>query len=604
MTVKSISALAMCFVTIALGGCTRAWYAKWADQDAYGTIREGQAYVLGENVGFDRKNSQFSIEYAPVDCRAFLQKVESEIGEDRDIPAMTLENALAIAFKNSRAFQSRKETLYSSALSLATLSRGWETVLFDGDAGATAEAIRTGKGGPEGGTDSTNRYLSADGNASLSRRIIGGGLLTLGASMNYTTNFLGLSDTEVGSLVSGSFTQPLLRGAWRGLAFEGQHRRERNFFFDVFEFSRFRQTFAVSIMQDYYNVLRNRDQVENSKTTVSRLQKAYDMTRTLVQGGQIARVQEDQAEQDLLNAQIALEVTLLTYSNALDSFKITLGLPISTEMRLNYPKALVDLNKEGPKSFPLAEGNAVNITLSTDTTLMRARARARDTGKDVEIAADQFNPGLDLELGISAPGTAKTSPTRIQTHHHTRNAKLTLQYGLDQTSNRDVYRNALILRDSASRNLARAEDTATLNVRNSFRSLKQSKQSFSLQARSVAIARRRTTLVTLRRKEGQASARDVTEAERARTLALNGLTNSLINYTMTRLNFLARLGMLDVDNEGRLEERKAPFGFDRLQKRYAYLLPGQAGADARAKATIDAKPKRTAKAEENGKSNE
>ena len=597
MTVKSFSALVVCFVTVGLGGCTPAWYAGWADRDAYGTIKEGQAFVLGENF-------EFNIEYSPVDCRAFLENVESEIGRDEDVPVMTLANALRIAFKNSRAFQSRKESLYSSALLLASLSRGWETLLFDGNVGGTGEAIRTGKGGPEGGVDNTNRYISADAGASVTKRLVGGGLLTLGASMNYATNFVGLSETEIGSLVSGSFTQPLLRGAWRGLAFEGQHRRERDFLFDVFEFSRFRQTFAVSIMQDYYNVLRNRDQIENSRTTIERLQKAYAMTRTLVKGGQISRVQEDQAEQDLLNAQIALEVTLLTYSNALDSFKITLGLPISTDMRLDYPNALKALNKQGPKSLPFAEAKAVDIALSTDTTLMRARALARDTDKDVEVAADQFNPSLDLELGVSVPGTSRTGPTRLQTHHHTRNAKLTLDYGLDQTNNRNGYRNALISRDRASRGLARAEDAATLSVRGSFRSLKRSKQSFSLQAKSVAIAIRRTTLVALQRKEGQASARDVLDAERARTLALNGLTNSLINYTMTRLEFLAGLGMLDVDSEGQLIEREQPFGFERLQKRYAYLSPGQLLAEARARAAMDAESKKAAEAEDNGKTDE
>ena len=43
---------------------------------------------------------------------------------------------------------------------------------------------------------------------------------------------------------------------------------------------------------------------------------------------------------------------------------------------------------------------------------------------------------------------------------------------------------------------------------------------------------------------------------------------------MTRLDFLAGLGMLDVDIEGQLIERETPFGFDRLQARYAYLSPG------------------------------
>ena len=61
------------------------------------------------------------------------------------------------------------------------------------------------------------------------------------------------------------------------------------------------------------------------------------------------------------------------------------------------------------------------------------------------------------------------------------------------------------------------------------------------------------------------------EAEAALNSSLNGLTSSLVNYTITRLNFLASLGMLDVDVEGTLTERETPFGYDRLQERYPYL---------------------------------
>jgi outer membrane protein TolC len=549
-----------------VSGCTPSWYATWADRDAYGAISEGQASALGKGYKFD-------IAYNPVDCDRYLRKAKDET--DSDVDVLSLENALQVAFKNSRAFQTSKETLYSSALALANASRGWETVLPAGEVDATAEKIRTRKGAPEGGTDNTNRYINADGTYSLTRRLVGGGLLTLGATMNLVANVLGDSDTQLGSLVEGSFTQPLLRGAWRGLAFEDQHRLVRDFLIDVYEFDRFRQTFAVDIMQKYYAVLTLKDRLENSRTNVERLRTAYLVTQAMVKGGQLNRTQEDQAEQDLLTAQIALERAILAYSNALDNFKITLGLPISKELKLDYPGTLIRLNSKGPQPLPFAELAATSTSLVTDTALLQARATARDADKDVEIAADNFNPQLDLELKASAPGTEKARPARTQTKHHTRSVKLTLNYNLDQTANRDAYRNAVIARDQSGRSLAEAEDTATLNVRNSFRSLKQSGRSFNLQAKSVEIAKRRTALIAIQRKQGQATTRDVLEAEDALNTSLNGLTGSLVNYTITRLQFLASLGMLNVDSKGELTERKNPFGYDRLQKRYSYLKSGK-----------------------------
>jgi len=559
--------IATLIATIALiSGCNSSKYAEWADRDAYGTITEGQAAALG-------KAYQFDITYNPVDCNRYLKEAEDEIGSN--VQVLTIEDALKVAFKNSRSFQTRKETLYSSGLFLANVSRGWDKLLPIGSVSATGEATRTSGGGPEGGVDNTNRYISAEGNYSLTKRLVGGGLLTLGASMDYVTNFLGLSDTMAGSLVEATFTQPLLRGAWRGLAFEDQHRRERDFLIEVYEFDRFRQTFAVDIMQQYYQVLTLKDFLENSRTNVKRLNTAYLTTKAMVKGGQLRRTQEDQAEQDLLSSQINFEQTQLAYSQALDNFKIALGLPISKELKLDYPGALQRLNQKGPETLPFVELNATDTSFITDTTLLKARASARDAEKDVEIAADNFNPQLDLELAASAPGTEKAQPGRIQTHHHTRSAKLTFDYNLDQTDNRDAYRNALILRDRAKRSLAEVEDTTRLNVLNSFRSLKQSNESYLLQAKSVEIARRRTTLVGIERKQGQASTRDVLEAEGALNSSLNGLTSSLVNYTITRLQFLASLGLLSADLDGALTERKIPFGYDRLQERYPYLKLGE-----------------------------
>jgi outer membrane protein TolC len=203
----------------------------------------------------------------------------------------------------------------------------------------------------------------------------------------------------------------------------------------------------------------------------------------------------------------------------------------------------------------------------------------RDAVKDVEIAVDNFLPQLDLELAASVPGSGKAEPAKLQFHHHTRSAKLTFDYSLDQTGNRNAYRNAMITRDRSQRSLAETEDTVTLSVRNSFRSLNQSRQSYVLAGKSVEIAERRTALIAIQRKEGQASTRDVLEAEDALNSSLNGLTGSLVNYTITRLEFLAGLGMLDVDGGGTLIERTTPFGYDRLQERYPYLKSDPGGEE-------------------------
>jgi len=108
-------------------------------------------------------------------------------------------------------------------------------------------------------------------------------------------------------------------------------------------------------------------------------------------------------------------------------------------------------------------------------------------------------------------------------------------------------------------------------VRTSYRTLMQSERSYRLQLQNVQIAKRRRKLASLQQKAGQASARDVLEAEDALRRAENGLTNALISYTTTRLEFLATLGMLSVDEKGRIHERAEPFRFKPIERRYPYV---------------------------------
>ena len=123
----------------------------------------------------------------------------------------------------------------------------------------------------------------------------------------------------------------------------------------------------------------------------------------------------------------------------------------------------------------------------------------------------------------------------------------------------------------ASGDLGLALDTVRQSVRESRRALLRSRRSYEIQQRNVKVAERRYKLAVLEQKEGQASARDVLEADEALRAAQNGRTSALLGYATARLTFLASLGMIDVAENGRISERKKPFPFHRLARRYKYL---------------------------------
>jgi outer membrane protein TolC len=343
---------------------------------------------------------------------------------------------------------------------------------------------------------------------------------------------------------------------------------------------------VADVYAQYWRVLQLRDELANEAENIARLEQTFELTKVQVRGGQVSPIQADQAEQNLLDARVRLQRQQQDYRNSLDSFKILLGLPLVSQVQLNYPEALLQLRRQAAERgrlepLPLEEDRAIEVALMSRPELMRSRAAVRDAARNITIAADAFLPQLDLQVGLSVPGTEETEFYRLQPHRSTRTARLEFFYPLDQTANRNNYRNAMIAWQQSRRDLDLLVDQVVLDVRQTYRRLLRTSRTYQLQLRSFQIAERRRKLAVLQQKQGQASARDVLEAEEALRNSQNGLTSAIVTYTTTRLQFLASLGMLGADEEGMIYERPEPVQFDRIARFYPYLQadPAQAGAD-------------------------
>jgi outer membrane protein TolC len=564
-----------------LAGCTPSQYAGQADRDALRTVQQGNQLAMG-------RPEAFGVAYNPYRPKANEAKEPNEpnativVGgksiamDGNSLRKLSLDECLRIASRNSRSFQLQKESLYGAALALSNSRRGWDFPLPAGEITGDASRIVVNKGGQTNSGD-------AAVNGSLVQKFVNGGVMTLGLGVDLASDLMGWKSTSLGSLVSANFTQPLLRGAWRGLAYENQYRMERDFLFTVLEYERFTQSFAVGIVRQYYAVVQQRDQLENERENIVRLEETFQLTKTLVEGGIRSQVELDQADQNLMDARVRLMQDEQQYQNSLDAFKIALGLPVRARVELDYPDAMKELNRVGPLAVPVGEAEAFEVALRSRPDVLRQAAAVRDADRDVEIAADAFLPTLNVTLGISAANAGPRDAAQIRFDRHTRWASGTFQYDLDQTDNRDAYRNTMLVRDRALRQWDEFVDSLRLDIRQSYRSLMLSKQTYELRLRNVDIAKRRRKLAVLEQKEGQASARDVLDAEDALRTAQNNVTGALVNYTTTRLQLMTTLGLLVVDEKGMLHEREKPFEYDRIRQRYPYLsgpagLAGAAGA--------------------------
>ena len=536
-------------VVLSATGCTK-FFADKADKAAYGVISQKQRLALGQK-------RAFNIEYDPVIPDTGELGPEPTLLRGRTIPTgsarprvLSLSECLEIAVRNSRSYQTSKETLYVSALALANMRHDWS--LVSGDISAEADWEATGRGGE------TTKSGSGEMNLSFAQQFANGGVLTLAVGLDVATTFLGIKGTTFGSLIEANLTQPLWQGAWRGFAYEDLYRAERDFAYAILEYERLTQTFATDIATKYYSVLQRRDTLNNDLENLRRLNETFKFTRAQVEAGMISRVQADQAEQNVLNSSANVERSRQGYRDTLDEFKLTLGLPIIAAIELDQH----ELTQLSLLTIPFGEAQAIDVAMRARPDVLIQRATIRDAARDVEIAADQFNPRVDLILDVSAPGTAPRQPFRTQFYRHTRSAGITFDYSLDQTDNRDDYRNAMIDLEKSRRDLSEFLDTVKLDVRSSYRTLLQSRKTYEIQKTAVELAVRRAKLVRREQKENLASTRDVLEAEDALRQSRNSKTAALVSYTTTRLNFLARLGMISVGPRGSIHERNRPFSFD------------------------------------------
>ena len=566
---RDVGFLPAAVLLAALAGCTPSQYAGQADRDALRTVEQGNQRAMG-------RSEAFGVAYKPYrpkanEPNAPIIIVGKTIAMDgNSLQKLSLDECLRIASRNSRSFQLQKETLYSAALALSNSRRGWDFPLPAGE--ITGDATRTVVN--HGGQTNVGNAAIA---GSLAQQFVNGGILTLGLGVDLASDLLGWKSTSVGSLVSANFTQPLLAGAGRGLAYENQYRLERNFLLTVLEYERFTQEFAVDILRRYYAVVQQRDLIQTERENIVRLEETFQLTRTLVEGGLRSQIELDQADQNMMNARVRLMQDERQYSDSLDTFKITLGLPIRSRVELDYPDVLKELNRVGPLPVSVGETEAFEVAMRSRSDVLRRAATVRDTDRDVEIAADAFLPTLNVTLGVSAANAGPRDAAKIRFDRHTRFASGTFQYDLDQTNNRDAYRNTMLARDQALRDWDEFVDSLKLDIRRSYRSLMLSKQTYELRLRNVEIAKRRRKLAVLQQKEGQAAARDVLEAEDDLRTAQNSVTDALVSYTTTRLQFMTTLGLLVVDEKGMLHEREKPFEYDRIRQRYPYLS-GPAGA--------------------------
>ncbi|MEO5801949.1 MAG: TolC family protein [Verrucomicrobiota bacterium] len=531
-------------VLLIFGACSTKHYRKSADKEAAAVIAQKTPAV-------PNMDTHFSIEVLEKLTLADLpvaEKIEEFFGAEGEAEKgagiISMEKALEIGVKHSRTYQSRKELLYLQALEL-TLARHNYTPIFSGGSQATYSSTRNA-------VDSLteDRSVSVRSGVGVDWLLRTGGRVAADFSTDFLRYVAGDPRAVSSSLLVGTFSQPLLRGAGYKIALENLTQAERNLLYALRDFTRFRKEFSVEIASAYYGVLQNRDAVRNSWRGFQNFKSNVEREKAFTEEGLRPQAALDQIKQAQLQTETRWINAVRSYRQSLDRYKIQLGLPVNAHVILD------DLELEQLKILHPTVGvdEATKVALETRLDLYNEREQAQDATRKIKVAANSLRTKLDLVGSASVGGAGGSGFANPDFDRYGWSAGLDLDLPLDRKAQRNSYRAALITNERAARELQLAIDNIKLQINDGWRNLDQAKRNFEISEIGVELAARRVEEQELRAELGRGTARDLVDAQNDLINSKNERTTALVGHTIARLNFWRDMGILMIKDNGQWEE--------------------------------------------------
>jgi outer membrane protein TolC len=522
------------------GGCSPKYHKADADKEVYKIIDSKWQDDFGIKANYMISDS--NAPESPNDV-----EIAEMIPESRVI---NLQQAVEIATKFNRDYQAKKEALYKSALSLTGERYKYALRWF-----GTIDGTYT-----DDKSNGDDVRIDGLGRVEQQSLFLDGVLFNAGIMIDWTRFLTGDPRTTLSSVLSGDVTVPLLgRGAGRQ-AREDLTQAERNVLYAIRTFNRERKTFVIDIISSYYDVLQKRDSVDITEASYKRQVESVNQLKMEVEVGQTAPSEADEAMQSLLTAENNLISERQKYEQALDEFKIQLSLPTEADIVLDQNE-LAALEEIGVSQPEYTEEQAIGMALSRRLDLANTRDRLEDSGRKLELAAEELGVQLNLfgdtgagsDSGISSAPETKVG--RLQFHEGTYRVGFDADLPFDRKDQRNSYVGKLIDFQQQQRSYDEYIENVKLDVREAYRTLTQTGESYRIQKVGVELARRRVEEQILLLEYGRGIIRLLVETEDALVRAQNNLTTALVNHTTAKMRFFRDVGILQVKPDGMWEQR-------------------------------------------------
>ena len=542
----SIGLMALFAVGQLCSGC--AWLKKHAETQA-----DRAAYEI-----LQQKNgpTSFSISQGQDEATNQMLSQAGRLPLDQDTVTtpsylITLSDALAIAVNNSRDYQSQKEQLYNQALSLTESRRNYNT-LSDASAYYSGSRNEWGHGIPPAGA-TVDRFDNRGFGAGLRRMFAWGGRVSLDFTQSYVRNLTNGATSGSSTDLAFSVVQPFLNGAGPLVAYEGQRQAERSMVYTVRNFKRYQQSFIINVAQQYYDLLRSKDQLTNAEKNVESTTYNWNKMKRLAEGDRKTLLDVGNTNQNRLNAELRLIDEEISYLNQLDSYKQFLGLDLDLDIGPD-PAELDALWVRGMIRPDMQMNEAIQIALGNRLDFLTVKEQTADSERAVKIAFRNFLPNLDFSYRYSVGDDDDKDRIKLDFENNSQSWGLDLGLPLDWIPRRNNYKRALLGLTQAERSERQAQDNLIIEVRNSWRQLERLRRNYEIQQESRTTAESQVRRVNLELEMGITDTRELIIANDDLLAINNSLTSSLVNYTIARLRFWNTIERLEIDEKGMWNE--------------------------------------------------
>lgn len=490
---------------------------------------------------------------------------------------ISLEEALQIAAAESREFRSKKEDLYKSALALDLEAHNFRTTF----SGLMSSHVNTSQAEDEDRVTGNDNKLKLGGR----QKFKNGTELSSNIAVDLAKMLSAEKESAWGIVADASITIPLLRGSGRFVVEEPLIQAERGLVYSLRDFEQYKRNFIVNISTSYFNVLLASRQLRNQDENYKRAVASTRRSRRLADAGRLQEYEFDQSYQNELDARNSWVAAYSKYDGMLENFRVSLGLPpdalvfpleselaklqsytegfasmkpekYEAEGAIDWDK--IELKKPDNKNqgpLELDEAVALQIAFENRPDLQSARDKVEDSERKLRIAADNLR--AEITIGGSASmgesrsyGSADQGNGDFKPKYGSYSALLNIDLPLNRTTERNAYRNAFFAYDSTVRSYQEAEDNLKKEVYNIVRSMRETRETLTIQFMALSLAQRRVESMDILMQAGRVDMTDVLSAQQSLLAAQNSLYSAIVSYRIKELELQSKLGVLDVTAAG------------------------------------------------------